>query len=156
MKNKLTIMRGIPGSGKSTEADRILEDQGGSALSADLYPGLYTHDENGDIKINPHLLGAAHGECIRGAVASLMQGDSVIIDNTNLTVAECAPYVALGLAYGADVEIVGVGCDPDVAYKRQTHGVPRHVHMGMVERFKAFDPPPHWAFSITYRYMETT
>ena len=147
---KLVILRGIPGSGKSHYAQEIREDLAAAVLSADDYPGLYT-EEDGKVAFHPELLGEAHGRCLRQAVYCLQNRNSAIIDNTNLSTEECAPYVALGLAYGASVEIHNVEAPVDVAFKRQTHGVPRDTHWSMYDRFVSFDPPYHWKKAVEFR-----
>jgi hypothetical protein len=53
-----------------------------------------------------------------------------------------SPYYLVAKAYGADVKIVRVVCDPEVAAARNAHGVPE----AEVRRIAAVmeDPPPYW------------
>jgi len=140
---KLIIMQGIPGSGKSRVARKLAKRLGASIVSADDLPGLYAADG-----FHPELLGEAHKRCFRLAVEHARAGHSVIVDNTNLTALEMAPYVALGAAFGYTVEIVRVLCPQPVAYARQTHGVPLAVHRGMARRLREFQMPPYWDVTI--------
>lgn len=142
-------MQGIPGAGKTHHAARIAASRAGERgsrvvfASADAYPGLYEHDEHG-VRVRFDLLGLAHGKCFRDAVEAVQRGDDVIVDNTNTTTEEVAPYVLLGQAYGVKVRIVRVDCHPDVAYHRQTHEVPRRAHSAMAMRLEEFSAPKHW------------
>ena len=140
---KLIIMQGIPGSGKSRVARKLAKRLGASIVSADDLPGLYAADG-----FHPELLGEAHKRCFRLAVEHARAGHSVIVDNTNLTALEMAPYIALGAAYGYGVQIVRVRCPQPVAYARQTHGVPLAVHRGMARRLREFQMPPYWDVTI--------
>jgi len=143
---RLTILRGLPGSGKSRFTGG-LEAQGAVVASADRFPGLY------DGEFNPANLDPAHGLSVRTAIEGLQAGRHVVVDNTNLSVEELVPYVALAQAFRVDCEIVTVNADPETAFGRNTHGVPRAVFFGteerpggMVARFEAFEAPFHWQF----------
>lgn len=139
------IMQGVPGSGKSWQAQRAAAVFGASIVSADTYPGLYTMDA-GWLRFDPTKIGEAHGACLRSAVEALQAGLSIIVDNTNTTVIEMAPYVALAQAYGAAPVIIRVECDPSVAFARNTHGVPLVVHQKLAAQFASFEPADFWAF----------
>ena len=138
---KVTILRGIPGSGKSTYAATIDD---AVVVSADNYfarGGAYTFDASE--------LGAAHAACLRAFLAYLQGGGwtHIVVDNTNTTVAEIAPYYALAEAYGADVEIVTLATDAiDACTARGVHGVPRRVVMNIAVRLNIENSrmPPRW------------
>lgn len=68
----------------------------------------------------------------------------VVVDNTNTTVAEIAPYAALALAYGHELEIVTLDCDPAIGAKRNTHGVPLAACNAMHLRLADRQLPPWW------------
>ena len=170
----LTIMRALPGAGKTYHATRIAAETGAGIGSADTFPGLYgPADENGRPTYNVALAGSAHGACFRHAVESLQSGQSVIVDNTNLSLDEIAPYILLAQAYQAEPKVLTVACDPEVAHARNTHGVPWAVvktpegdvvktyspsesipegsevlggFVEMIGRFQAFQAPFHWQF----------
>jgi predicted kinase len=151
----LTIMQGESGIGKSTVAGRLSEETGADIRSADTLVGLYTPRPDGSVQFNIGLLGHAHGECFRGAIESLQAGRSVIVDNTNTTVEEIAPYILLAQAFGTSVTLLRVKGDPTKALARNTHGVPEGAHAGQVARLAAFVPPFHWQFvPVTYLTVE--
>ena len=120
---KCTILCGISGSGKSTYAKEVLGKD--MYFSADNY---FIDRESGAYNFDPTKLGEAHGQCLRFAADEMRYGKyNVVIDNTNTTVAEIAPYAALALAYGYELEIVRLSCDLETASKRNVHNVPAHV-----------------------------
>lgn len=172
---QITIMQGLPGSGKSFSAAKIAAETSAEIVSADNFPGLYgDRDVDGRIPFNVALLGPAHGACFRAAVEALQNGRSVVVDNTNTTASEVGPYVLLAQAFGAAPKIVHVLCDPSTAHARNTHGVPYAVakdsegvrvfqteqefrscrdrvlvvggFLPMIDRLEGFDPEFHWQF----------
>lgn len=150
--NTLKILRGIPGAGKSTlalgeGAHGGVQDYPVPVCSADAF---FT-DAKGVYRFNPAELGEAHGGCFRAAVTQCQRGSAfVVIDNTNLSVAECAPYVLMGQAYGYDVEIITLRCDPAVAAARNVHGVPSERVAAMALALDAASAtfPPWWAHRV--------
>lgn len=135
---KVVIMQGVPGSGKSTYIAEHLK--GAVVVSADHY-----FDRLG--RFDPSLLSAAHGECLTNFNAAVLaKAALIVVDNTNTTPVEVAPYWALAQAYGYEVEIVRIVCDPNVAAARNTHGVPVVGVLAMHERLDKFEglAPPWW------------
>ena len=131
-------MSGLPGSGKSRCADEM---QGSKQIVSadDFFVGRdgYVFDKT--------KLADAHGMCLRRFVVAVMERfDLVVVDNTNTEVVEIAPYAAIALAYGYDLEVVTVACDPEIAFKRNVHGVPRHVFDAMVSNLKERKLLPRW------------
>ncbi|KAI5607322.1 NEDD4-binding protein 2 isoform X1 [Silurus asotus] len=88
----LVLLRGAPGSGKTTLARSMLEQNpGGIVLSTDEY-----FTQSGSYHYEPHLLGEAHAWNHRRAKEAFENGIApIIIDNTNLQCWEMKPYVAL-------------------------------------------------------------
>lgn len=141
----LFIMQGLPGAGKSFYVKGALGMHPGAVVvSADRFPGLYVHDEAGRPVIVPHLMRPAHGACFREAVRAVLAGQTVIVDNTNTTLAEVAPYVTLAMAYGHAPVIVRVTADPAVCAARNTHGVPREAMDRLTQHLSQFVAPSHW------------
>ena len=137
---KCTILCGISGRGKSTYAKEVLGKD--MHFSADNY---FTN-EKGEYNFNPSELGEAHGQCLRFATEEMRYGKyNVVIDNTNTTVAEIAPYAAYALAYGYELEIVRLSCDLETAINRNVHNVPSQVIEAQLLRLnKLGDTLPPW------------
>lgn len=138
--HKVTLLRGVPGSGKSTYVQAHMPDA--LVVSADAY---FVRD--GIYQFNPAKLPQAHAACLRVFVQAL-QGcvGQVVVDNTNTTVAEVAPYAALALAYGYELEVVNLQVNPAVAAARNVHGVPAASVEAMAQRLAVETPrlPPWW------------
>ena len=125
---RVMILRGASGSGKSTYAKGIA-----AAVKAG---GRVAHIVSADdffmvgdfYQFDPSKLAQAHGQALRHFVDILSVGlhvDTIIVDNTNTTIVEMAPYYALASAYGADlVEIVTLEAPAEVCKTRNVHSVP--------------------------------
>jgi predicted kinase len=137
---KLTLVRGIPGAGKTTQVAGLNLNPNTVRCSADDFfindEGVYVFDLN--------RIGDAHGACFRKAVAALIEGKDVIVDNTNISAVECAPYMLAAQAYGAEAEVVTVLCNPRLAAARNTHGVPEARVFAMDAALRAEDLPVWW------------
>ena len=143
----LIIMIGISGSGKSTWARE--NAPGARVVSADHH---FT-GADGVYRFDPARLGEAHAACFRAACeavrdladpASDSLFDAVLVDNTNTTEIEIAPYVALGAAYGVPVKLVRMLCPAAMAAARNTHGVPLAGVEAQDKRIRALRIPPFW------------
>lgn len=128
--NRMIIMRGLPGSGKSTTALRKYPRAW--IVSADHF---FMND--GSYKFDATQLGAAHNSCFREAM-SLCQdrAHQIVVDNTNTTRAEYTPYVALARAYGYDVSLLWVSAPVELCIMRNVHGVPAEVIRAMYARWE--------------------
>lgn len=156
---KIILMRGIPGSGKSTYVEKITSGHDAIICSADdyfMYEGRYT--------FNPSKLSEAHASCLRRYTTVLTSlclpaarqdcneckecaPELLVVDNTNTTPLELAPYVTLAMAYDYKCEIVRVNCDPEIAHRRNIHGVPMFAIQRMAENLKA-PIPPYWNVTL--------
>lgn len=86
-KNKLIIVRGVPGTGKSTYAKSLNIVH----FEADMYfqrGGNYEWDRRG--------LGSAHNWCLTEVASCLEAGMDVVVSNTFSTMKEMMPYLKLG------------------------------------------------------------
>jgi predicted kinase len=117
----MTIMRGLPGSGKSTKA-RQLADDNTVICSADDHFMV-----DGEYVFNPDQIGAAHQACQDKARKALMDGKDVIIDNTNTQKWEMQPYLDMAAFFKVTLEVVNIfdgGCSDEELVERNSHGVP--------------------------------
>lgn len=145
---RVYIMRGIQGIGKSHMAKRLIS-RGGKIVSADHF-----FERGGEYHFAPEDLSKAHAQCFREAVdyvtARPAGSPPLVVDNTNLTAVEVAPYVLLAQAYGLTPILLCVNTTYDFLARqcaeRNTHGVPVDRVMRAWERFTdaASDIPPWW------------
>lgn len=138
------VLRGLPGSGKSTWT---LAVPGAIVCSADdffmkLGGGVYKHD--------PAKIGEAHAECFRKYLDALRDGkETVVCDNTNSTAAEISPYMLAAAAFGYEATIVLFRCDVETALSRNTHKVPASI-MAQMARGIDHPLPPWWKVINSY------
>ena len=126
---KLYIMRGLPGSGKSTKA-KELSGNSGQVFSTDDYFSM-----SGEYNWFANLLGKAHKWNSRRCKYAIESGISpVVIDNTNVTMKDLRSLrdvIELARECGYDVEIAEPNTewrfDVNELDKRNTHNVPREV-----------------------------
>lgn len=135
---KVIVMRGVPGSGKST----YIKNNGNGAVvaSADHF-----FMKEGQYQFDFKKLGAAHTACFatfQRALAS--KAPLVIVDNTNVKVRDMSRYVEGALEAGYTVEIVKVLCDPAKAASRNVHKVPLEVVERMHRELVASVLPSNW------------
>jgi predicted kinase len=129
--NTVYILRGVPGSGKSTWAK---QNGPGVIVSADQY-----FMQGGVYKFDPKKIPLAHQRCFRNfidIVTADRKPERVFVDNTNTSAWELAPYLLAGEAYDWNVEIVTFHIDPRVAAGRNVHGVPEKGVMAMMQRLE--------------------
>ena len=143
---ELVIMRGIPGSGKSTMAkslvrkgrihstDDVIESQGD-------YDKFFT-DMKESKDFSP--LARAHSTNYKNIVKSISEGVSpVIVDNTNIKANEAKQIVVKALEMGLsdnNISIVDMGTNgltAEVLADRNTHGVPLDKIKSMIESYKS-------------------
>uniref|UniRef100_A0A3B4VK84 NEDD4 binding protein 2 n=1 Tax=Seriola dumerili TaxID=41447 RepID=A0A3B4VK84_SERDU len=133
----LVLLRGAPGSGKSTKARALLEhNPGGVILSTDDY-----FTRHGEYQFDPTALGEAHEWNHNQAKEAFERGTNpIIIDNTNMQGWEMKPYVALKHGYKVLFQ------EPDTWWKnkprelerRTTHNVPGETIRRMLNGYERF------------------
>jgi predicted kinase len=137
------ILRGIPGAGKSRLTKKLLKNRKDSVVvSAD----DYFMGADGKYRFIPSELGNAHHCCLFSFIEWVERRKrTVIVDNTNTTVAEVAPYAALALAHDYKVQIITIKANAREAARRNVHGVPVETVLRMAKRLKEETPRlPAW------------
>ncbi|XP_064097924.1 LOW QUALITY PROTEIN: uncharacterized protein LOC135209176 [Macrobrachium nipponense] len=132
----VVLMRGLPGSGKSSLA-REIKGCSGVVLSTD----DYFIDKKGRYVYEPSKISEAHSWNKNRARKMLREMKSpIVIDNTNLQGWEMKPYVQLALQHGYEIDIL----EPDTPWKfvvkelarKNNHGVPKEKIREMLERYE--------------------
>ena len=138
----VTILTGLPGCGKSTYTRKYPD---AVVVSVDDFfvgdDGVYRHDLT--------KLPLAHQDCWRlFFFAVRAHTGHIIVDNTNLSTAEIAPYVLPAEAMGFTVEIVTLEVPVEVCKARNVHNVPEDVMDMMAVNLANRVLPPWWKHTI--------
>ena len=134
-KGKVTIMRGLPGSGKSTYvANACL---GAVVVSADNFFMV-----DGEYQFDRRRIGEAHQHCWNRFIDAIFEGHKhIVVDNTNMTFWEYEAYTNLAGNMGYQIEVLcmkaGLLDDTPltVLAERNTHGVDLKTIKFMKSRF---------------------
>lgn len=131
----LRIHRGLPGSGKSTEAHRLVKEEGWTRVNRDdirrhLHNSFWSKENEIEVVHQRDLL-------IRDA---LKRGKNVISDDTNLVSGVVRSLARQAEFYGASVEVVDFDVPVDICIQRDalrsgTAHVGEEVIRGMVKKF---------------------
>jgi len=127
-KSTVTILRGLPGSGKSTYAEFVKSSRAAlgtrvTIVSAD----NYMVDSDGNYHFDPHRLVECHSRCQADFVSSLLEGTPVVVDNTNTRRDEFLFYQLMARQMVLEVHVIDLydaGLSNEVLAKRNTHEVP--------------------------------
>jgi len=127
MSRKLTLIRGLPGSGKSTIAKMMVDDNPLSTIhfEADMF-----FVKDGEYKFDPTKLKNAHLMCQNQARYHLGNDKNVVIANTFTMVAEMQPYLDMDYA---SIEIIHCTGKYD-----SIHNVPEHTIQQMKDRWENY------------------
>jgi len=130
----LLLIRGLPGSGKTTLAMALQEYAAGH--QSGLVPAVhaaddYFTDREGEYHFDPSKLPDAHAHCQRKVRQAMGYGVNVIVHNTFTQLHEMKPYMDLADEFGYSVsEIVCRGNFGSV------HGVPEETIERMRNRWE--------------------
>jgi hypothetical protein len=140
------ILRGISGSGKSYIVRNFVDNRPLTASSSPaarflsqmrmpLNFTVFSADDyfmvGDEYKFDPKYLPVAHESCLRMFCGKLERSTNVstadvgiVVDNTNTTLVEVMPYLALAQAYGHETHVITLISDPAICAMRNQHGVP--------------------------------
>ena len=151
--NKLIIMRGCPGSGKSTIAKKLYENYAKEGyescfwLSTDSF--WMTDDDPPQYKFDVSKLSQAHTNtfaafCVVAGEAFGAKGPRLIVlDNTNTQWKEFSHYVAVAKKLKFSVEQLMPDTewafDAEELFKRNLHSVPLDTIKAMIGRFESYE-----------------
>lgn len=147
------ILSGVSGAGKS----RWIQDQPW-AKNADIHSADdFFIQQDGSYLFNHLLYPQAFNACmlkflrgVRNGYHAKSKGASLddmpiqVVDNTNTTSEEIAPYYACARAHGYEVTLVNLLIDPELAAKRTQHQVPLETIQKMQQKLRNRKLPKFW------------
>lgn len=144
---KLILVRGLPGSGKSTYAKQYANENDGTGhFEADMFFRKWPINYAYDIR----LIGAAHDWCYSNTVQQLWRGQDAIVSNTFTKMWEMERYMNIpNIVDDVQVRIV------EMCTRYQTiHNVPEEKLKQMAARWEKL--PEDVGCSVTYIHNQYT
>ena len=139
----LVILRGLPGSGKTSFAKELTEDLKKKGISTTTSStDDYWYDDEGNYLFDPYFLRDAH-EWNQNRVRQDLKANVsvVIVDNCNMAREHIAPYTSLAKEFGYEVmEIIVGDFDTKSAleyHRRCTHNIPLPTIKRLATTFEA-------------------
>jgi predicted kinase len=129
-KVNLILVRGLPGSGKTTLAKLF----GVSMVAAD---DFFMEDK--EYVFDPSKLSSAHQWCLTEAETRLESRESVVVHNTFTQRWEMEPYIKIAKKSGVHLSVVSTydgGCTDKELAERNSHGVPLRSVEDMRKRWE--------------------
>ena len=117
----LTLIRGLPGSGKSTMAIALAAQTGAKHFEAD----QFMVDRAGKYRFDARKLREAHQHCETACDEALHTGNSVIVANTFIQIWEMQAYLDMADRHGAALQVI------------ECHGQFDNIHDVPVDKIKA-------------------
>ena len=139
--NKVVILRGPPGAGKSHYARN--KYHGAFVVSADdVFMVLNSETGREEYRFDPAKLGMAHAECFHKFLVAMDKGEPlIVIDNTNIHHWEYANYLKAAKMLSYIVDIVEFGPETlnevRACIRRNVHRVPAEIILRMCHDFES-------------------
>ena len=125
----LFLIRGLPGSGKSTYARSLKKEMG--CMCVHVEADMFFTDISGNYNYNPKEITRAHEWCQRVCRDALNIGAVAIVANTFTRIWEMQPYMDMAVDLGIPYTIVHV-----IGNFQNIHGVPEEIIEKMRERWE--------------------
>lgn len=124
----LTIIRGLPGAGKSTLARRLCA----VTLNSEHFEAdMYFEDEKFNYVFDPSKLPEAHAWCLSSTKEALRDGKSVFVSNTFSTMKELEPYAQFAKDFNCHFQVIEC-----FGQWKSIHNVPEHTIQNMKNRWE--------------------
>lgn len=126
-KQKITFIRGIPGSGKTTIAQKLNAE----LVEAD----MFFINKDGEYKHDKRFIKDAHSWCQQEMKRLLLAGHNVVVANTFIKKWEVENYLKLAQSLGLDLEVEVIEAK---GRYQNVHGVPNEIVERMRNQYQTF------------------
>ncbi|MEZ9765626.1 AAA family ATPase [Vibrio splendidus] len=126
-KQKITFIRGIPGSGKTTIAQKLNAE----LVEAD----MFFINKDGEYKHVKRFIKDAHSWCQQEMKRLLLAGHNVVVANTFIKKWEVENYLKLAQSLGLDLEVEVIEAK---GRYQNVHGVPNEIVERMRNQYQPF------------------
>ncbi len=127
----LYIIRGLPGSGKTTLAKRMVKEAADNGYKMVHCEADHYFEKKGHYCFKPDELDHAHAECQQNVVNALAEGYDVVVSNTFVTLWELEPYFKLAAQFKC-----GLMVQEMMHVYGNIHKVPEHTMRRMQMRWE--------------------
>lgn len=138
---RMIILQGVPGSGKSTMAQRLIKRNPRAVIvSAD----HYMVNDKGEYKFDSQKLADNHNLCQQAAKSHLESGNVVIVDNCNVSIEHAEAYISMLASSDKFVvlHMKSYSLTEAVAFgARSIHQVPEHAVRRSFNNIKTYIHP---------------
>jgi predicted kinase len=124
---KLVIIRGLPGSGKTTLAKTM-------TAYVHVETDMYFVNGEGVYQFDASRLPQAHDWCHHKCALELEKGNNVVVSNTFTRLWEFKPYIEMAKKLNCDYEVIE--CHGNY---QNVHGVPEYAVERMRQRWEKYD-----------------
>lgn len=133
----LILIRGLPGSGKSTKAQEVSNHYAKCGFTVAHVENDQYLKENGKYLFTPERSKIAREQCLAGASTSIAHGVVAIVANTFTKYSEMVPYFTAAERHGVPVKVI----EMNNTFK-STHDVPDDVMETMKNRWESYEVVP--------------
>jgi predicted kinase len=127
-KQRLFLIRGLPGTGKSTSAKALVA---GGVADVHLETDQYFVGPDGVYKWDVAKIKEAHQWCFDSARKALAAGKNVVVSNVFSLASYLDPYIEAAMAVGAEIQVVHM-----VRKGQNVHNVPQATLDKMAAEFE--------------------
>jgi len=141
-KKIVLILRGLPGSGKSSLVKTVVERFALTSSPWVCSADHYFTDKSGHYNFDLKLLSKAHNACMSKYLDGMLSGERfIVVDNTSSTRWEYENYLKVAKIGGYEIQVREIRCPDEKSARvfagRNTHNVPVAAVLAMWKRWES-------------------